>query len=153
DSPTVRAMNANLANTFNNNVNNQNDHAIQTQIYGVAHGSNFEPWFTDPQGMKSALNFYDGAVHQDNWISQPNSNQRRQAAFVTLVNAMKSYDVSGGMLISGGAHWVNINGATTDAPIGRNMPYKVTEIRGHDPAWVVAPRLSLGKNFKLAIND
>jgi hypothetical protein len=149
DSPSVRALNANLANTFANNANNQNDHAIQTQVYQVAHGSNFEPWFTDPQGMKSALNFYDGAFHQYNWIS----TVARQSAFRTLVNAMKNYDVSGGMLVSGGAHWVNINGATTDAPIVRNQPYKVTEIRGHDPAWVVAPKLSLGKNFALGIND
>ena len=156
DSPEVRNNNPGLAASFAANVGNANDVAIQNQIYAKAHSSNFEPWFTDPQGMKTALNFFDGAAHNYNWLSFSFSDAGRKAATRTLANSLKDYNVPASILINGGAHWVTLDRVKTTGAIGNGNPhpaYQIDEFIGHDPAYVVAPKLSLGKNFSLSVNN
>jgi hypothetical protein len=157
DSPEVRANNAGLAASFAANVNNANDKAIQDSIWLKSHLTGLEPqWATDPQGMKNALNFFDGAVHTYNWLPFANSEAGRKAATRTLANSLKDYNVPASILVNGGAHWVDIDRVQTTGAIGLGNPhpfYQIDKFFGHDPAYAIAPKLALGKNFEITVND
>ena len=106
--------------------------------------------------MKTALNFFDGAVHTYNWLKFNNNEAGRKAATRTLANSLKDYNVPASILINGGAHWVTIDRVKTTGAIGVGNPhpqYQIDEFIGHDPAYAIAPKLSLGKNFSLSVND
>jgi hypothetical protein len=123
-------------------INNQG--TAQPAIYGVSHGNSGANWFTDPNGLTAALNFYTapGTFQQDDDTAFNTANRN-------IANALELTGAPVSVLVNHSAHWIDVYAAVTDVAPAVNQNYKIYGFQVRDP-WYAAG--GLGPNTYLANN-
>lgn len=154
DTPAVRNNNANVQALLTNpppmGSGLTQDQWVQLQLYAASRPRNFLPIAgTDPVGFSLTINAYDGIPNGPalpNGIPQSGNPAHAYAwyGFVptifggdlasrTVAAALKTYHIPATVAVGHGAHWVVVDGVSTQGDIALNGNYKITGFRVSDP--------------------